>query len=444
MSRRFFAIAALLLLPVSLSAQSADELIDQQMPSILDSYKKLHAAPELSYFEEKSSAWVAGELRQAGFEVTDHFGKYPDPKLKPYGVVAVLRNGSGPVVLVRTDLDALPVQEATGLPYSSHVRATNEMGQDVPVMHACGHDIHMSVFVATARVLAQLRKQWHGTLIMIGQPAEERGAGAKAMLAGGLYEKFPRPDFAIGLHDNATLATGKIGWVSGPALASVDSVDVTIFGRGGHGAYPHTTIDPVVLAAETVLAWQTIVSREISPLDPAVVTVGSIHGGTKHNIIPDEVKLQLTVRAYKREVRDHIIEAIGRIARGIASTRGLPADRLPVVSVEEAESIPSTINDPKLVERLVTAWNKALGPANVQPMEPVMGGEDFGLYALPDHSIPAMQLWVGAVDPQKADAGARGEIVLPSLHSALFAPVPEPTIRTGTRAMVSAVLDLMQ
>ncbi|MEO8218737.1 MAG: M20/M25/M40 family metallo-hydrolase, partial [Acidobacteriota bacterium] len=227
-------------------------------------------------------------------------------------------------------------------------------------------------------------------------------------------------------------------------LASVDSVDVSIFGVGGHGAYPHMTIDPIVLAAETILAWQTIVSREISPLDPAVVTVGSIHGGTKHNVISDEVKMQLTVRAYKREVRDHIIEALGRTAKGIAAARGVAPDRMPVVSVEEAESIPSTVNDPKLIERLVTVWNKTLGAGSVQQMEPVMGGEDFGLYALPDHRIPAMMVWVGAVDPAKAASAAKGEVTLPSLHSALFAPVPDPTIRTGTRAVVAAVLDLMR
>ncbi|MEO8218720.1 MAG: M20/M25/M40 family metallo-hydrolase, partial [Acidobacteriota bacterium] len=235
MLKRVILAAAVLLVPLAAAAQTVDSLVDQQMPSILESYKKLHAAPELSYFEEKSAAWIAGELRPLGFEVTDHFGKYPDPKLQSFGLVAVMKNGKGPVVLVRTDLDALPVEEATGLSYASHVRTKNEQGQEVPVMHACGHDVHMSIFVATARVLSQLRNQWHGTLIMIGQPAEERGAGAKAMLAGGLYEKFPQPDYAIGFHDNATLAAGKIGWVSGPALASVDSVDVSIFGVGGHG-----------------------------------------------------------------------------------------------------------------------------------------------------------------------------------------------------------------
>ncbi|MEO6323732.1 MAG: amidohydrolase [Thermoanaerobaculia bacterium] len=426
-----------------LFAQTADQLIDKQMPSILDTYRQLHAAPELSYFEEKSAAYLVKELRAAGFEVTENVGKYPVPKLRSYGFVALLRNGKGPTVLVRTDLDGLPVEEQTGLPYASKVRMKNERGDDVPVMQACGHDIHMSTFLTTARVLVQLKHRWHGTLMMVGQPAEERGTGAKAMLADGLYERFPRPDYALAIHDNAVLPAGTIGWVSGPAMASVDSVDVTIRGAGGHGAYPHATIDPIVLAAETILLYQTIVSREISPLDPSVVTVGSIHGGTKHNIIPDEVKLQLTVRSYKKEVRDHIIGALGRIAAGVAQARGVPQDRMPIVSVEDHESIPACINDAKLVDRLVPVFTRALGAANVIHIEPVMGGEDFGLFALPGHDIPAFLFNAGAVEPAMVAAAAKGGPSLPSLHSSRFAPVPEPTIRTGARAMVAAVLDLM-
>ena len=315
------AILLVLLLSAALSsAQSLDPLldpmIDQQIGSLLTTYKMLHAAPELSHHEEKTSAFFASELRALGYTVTDHVGKYTKPEWTAYGVVAVMKNGAGPTVFVRTDLDALPVEEKTGLPYASTVRAKNDLGQEVPVMHACGHDIHITTMLGTAKTLAHLKDQWRGTLVLIGQPAEEVIDGARALLADGLYTRFPRPDFVIALHDSADLEAGKVGYTSGYAMASSTSVDIKIRGVGGHGSRPDSAKDPIVLAAQVILALQTIVSRENSPLDPAVITVGSIHGGTKHNIIPDEVNLQITVRAHREEVRLKLLAGIERITKG--------------------------------------------------------------------------------------------------------------------------------
>jgi amidohydrolase len=423
---------------------SLDAALDREMTSLLTAYKLLHAAPELSHHEEKTSAYVAKELRALGYDVTEHVGKYERPELVGYGVVAILRNGAGPTVLVRADMDALPVEEKTGLPYASTVKTKNEAGQDVSVMHACGHDIHVTSLVGTARLLAQMKGQWHGTLVLIGQPAEETGDGAKAMLNDDLYTRFPKPDFAVALHDNADLETGKVGIVPGYALASSSAVDIIVRGLGGHGSRPEATKDPVVLAAQIVLALQTIVSRENSPLDPAVVTVGTIHGGTKRNIISDEVTLQLTVRAYKEEVRQHILAAIKRIAEGSALAAGIPPERAPIVRVHETEYAPATYNDPALAERLSGAITAALGAPNVVRMPPIMASEDFDRLALENHQIPAVIFWVGAVDPAKVAASHQTGTPLPSLHSALFAPVPEPTIRTAVKAMTATVLELMK
>jgi amidohydrolase len=418
-------------------------MVDHELASLVTLYKGVHAAPELSHHEEKTSALLAAQLRALGFEVTEHVGKYRDPDLKGYGVVAVMKNGAGPTVLVRADMDALPVEEHTGLAYASHVRARDDSGTDVPVMHACGHDIHVATLIGTARMLSRLKSQWHGTLVLIGQPAEERIDGARAMLADGLYTRFPKPDFALALHDSAEMETGKVGYMSGYMLASSTSVDVTIRGAGGHGAYPHTTKDPIVMAAEYVLAVQTIVSRENSPLDPAVVTVGSIHGGTKHNLIPDEVHMQLSVRAYKEEVRQHILASLERIARGIALAGGVPEDRAPIVKASETEVTGATYNDPALTERVAGAVRAALGADNVLPVQASMGSEDFGLYGL-DHQIPTMMFRVGAIDAARIAKSKATGIPLPSLHSSLFWPVPEPTIRTGVIAMTAAVLDIMR
>lgn len=431
---------------LSLSAfaqQSIDVLIERELPKLLETYRHLHKYPEISYQEEKTSALLARELRESGFEVTERFGTYPEKGRTCYGVVAVMKNGGGPTVLVRTDMDALPVEEKTGLPYASTAKTRNDAGQEVAVMQACGHDIHMSSFLGTAAVLSKMKERWSGTLVMIGQPSEERGGGAHAMLKGGLYEKFPRPDYAIALHDNASLPAGTVGVTEGYSLANVTSVDITVRGLGGHGAYPHLTKDPVVLAAQIVLALQTIVSRENSPIDPAVVTVGSIHGGTKHNIIPDEVRLQITVRSYKEEVRKRIIKSIERIARGTAAAAGIPEDRMPICSVDENEYTAATYNNPALTQRVTRAMQAALGKEKVVKLDPVMGAEDFGAYSLND-AIPLCMFWLGAIEPSRVEKSEKDGIPLPSLHSSLFAPQPEPTIRTGVKATTSIVLDLMK
>ncbi|MDQ6624452.1 MAG: amidohydrolase, partial [Verrucomicrobiota bacterium] len=339
-------LVALSLAPAlsAFAEQTPQQIADAELPSLLTIYKDLHTHPELSGHEEKSSALVAKELKAAGCEVTDHVGKYENASMTGYGVVGVMKNGAGPTVLVRTDMDALPVTEETGLPYASKDTATTDDGKQVGVMQACGHDVHMSTFIGVARALAKLKEQWHGTIVFVAQPSEELGTGARALLKDGLYTRWPKPDFALGFHDKADLETGKIGVTEGYAYAAVDSVDVTVHGVGGHGAYPHKTKDPIVLSAEIINAWQTIASRENNPLDPIVVTVGSIHGGTKHNIIGNEVKMQLTVRTYKAEVRERVLAAIERIAKGEATALGFPTDKLPEVKVREDEFTPATYN----------------------------------------------------------------------------------------------------
>lgn len=441
MKIRLFLPLVLIVFACDVKAQSLDPMIERDLPSLLSTYKMLHAAPELSRREEKTAAFVAGELRKFGFTVTERIGKYQNAEWVGYGLVGVLKNGPGPTVLVRTDLDALPVEEKTGLPYASKVKTKNDAGVEVSVMHACGHDIHMTSFLGTARLLAELKNDWSGTLIMLGQPAEETGEGAKAMLRDDLYTKFPLPDFAIALHDKPDLETGKVGYTPGYAMASATSIDIKIRGVGGHGSAPESTKDPVVVAAQVVMALQTIVSRETSPLDPAVVTVGSIHGGTRYNIIPDEVNLQLTVRAYKEEVRRKVLDSIERIVKGVAATAGIPDDRAPEVKVSEGTG--STYNDPQLVERLVGAFKRALGEENVVKVNPVMGSEDFDYFGL-DQKIPTTLFWLGASEPSKVKAYRETGAPLPGWHSALFAPVPESTIRTGVKATTSAVLNLMK
>jgi hippurate hydrolase len=424
--------------------QTPQSLADAELPSLLAIYKDIHSHPELSGYEERTAALVAKELRAAGCQVTEHVGKYENSKLKAYGVVGVMKNGDGPTVLVRTDMDALPVHEETGLPYASTVTVKTEEGKEVPVMHACGHDAHMAMFIGVARALAKLKDQWRGAIIFVGQPAEETGSGARALLHAGLYEKFGKPKFALGFHDKADLQTGHIGVTEGYTYANVDSVDVTVRGVGGHGAYPHKTKDPIVLAAEMINAWQTIASRENNPLDPIVVTVGSIHGGTKHNIIPDEVKMQLTVRTYKGDTRERVLAAIDQIAKGCAMAAGIPGERAPIVSVSRDQFTPATYNNPDLTKRLVAVWKKSLGDEKVEIVDPTMGGEDFSEYSLPDHSIPAVDFHIGAVEPAKIAEYKQAGKELPSLHSSKFAPVPEPTIRVGIIGMTSAVLELMK
>jgi hippurate hydrolase len=415
--------------------ESVTSGINAEYTSLEALYKDLHARPELSLMEERTAGIMAGELRKAGFEVTERIGGF--------GVVGVLKNGPGPTVMIRTDLDGLPVQEETGLPYASKTRVKDLAGREVATMHACGHDIHMTVFAGTARLLASLKDRWSGTLVLIGQPAEERGIGARAMLADGLFQKFPKPDFALALHDSATLPAGTVGTIEGFMMANVDSVDITVRGVGGHGAYPHTTKDPIVLAARIVVALQTIVSREIRPVDPAVVTVGSIQGGTKHNIIPDEVKLQLTLRSYSDRVREQTLEAVKRICRGEAIAAGIPEDRMPVVTQAEGEFTPATFNDPTLTRRVRSTLTTWLGADNVTNIDAEMGGEDFGRYGRTAERVPICLFRLGAVAPDVYAESQRTGRALPSLHSNKFAPVPEPTIKTGITAMTAAALDLL-
>jgi len=422
---------------------SLDSAINREMAGLVDAYKFLHAHPELSRREEKTASFLASEFRSSGFDVTEHVGKWTQPDVQAYGVVALMKNGSGPLVMLRADMDALPVPEKTALPYASRVMTTNENGEAVSVMHACGHDTHMTSLLGAARVLSRHKDRWHGTLMLLAQPAEERYDGAKAMLDEGLYERFGKPDFAVALHADAALEAGKIGFCEGYALANVNSVDLTIRGRGGHGAYPHLTKDPIVLAAEFIVAVQTIVSRENSPLDPAVITVGSIHGGSKHNVIPDEVQLQLTVRSYKEEVRARLLQSIERVANGMAAAAGIPPERAPIFKVSD-EITPATYNNPELTRRLSETLRNTLGSENVVRRDPVMGGEDFGRFSLPDHSIPVALFWLGAVDPVRMRQSREKNVPLPSLHSSEFAPLPEPTLRTGVTALTSMVLDLMK
>jgi hippurate hydrolase len=409
--------------------------VDSIYPSLEELYKHLHQNPELSLQEEKTAQMMASELKKSGFEVIENIGGY--------GVAGILRNGSGPTLLIRTDMDALPLEEKTGLPYASKAKGVNAAGNEVNIMHACGHDIHMTVFVGTARALVQHKNRWKGTLVMIAQPAEENGLGANMMMQDGLYQKIPTPDYAIALHDNAFLPAGTLGFREGPFMASVDMVDLTVFGEGGHGAAPHTTIDPVVLSAQMVLVFQTIVSREINPIDPAVVTVGSIHGGTVHNIIPDEVKLQLTLRSYSKEVRNQSIAALHRICRNIALSAGLPEDRLPVIKIREPTT-PATVNDPVLTQRLVTLFKNNFGSENVVEMPPYMVGEDFSRYGMQEKKVPIFMFWLGAIDPDKVKQAEQSGEQLPSLHSPYFAPLPEPTIKTGVKAMYTAALELFK
>ena len=430
-------LAALsLVLNPSLLAQknSIDSYVSDHSSAWFDMYKQLHASPELSFHEEETAARLSGELRKLGFEVTEKIGGH--------GVVGVLKNGQGPTILVRADMDALPVVEETGLPYASTVTSVDDGGNTVGVMHACGHDLHMTTWLGTAQLLSAHKKHWSGTLVFIAQPAEERSGGAKNMLAEGLYEKFPRPDYVLAYHTHAGLAAGKIGYVSGYAMANVDFMKITIFGEGGHGAYPHTTKDPVVLAARTIVDLQTIVSREISPLEPAVVTVGKISGGTKGNIIPDQVEMELTLRSYSDQVKTELIEKIKRICIGNAISAGLPEDKYPEFWVRP-EDTPSLYNDPGLTEELSNALKATFGIDKVVEVAPVMAGEDLSLYGRVEPPVPICMFWLGAVDPENIKKAEAGEIELPSLHSSKFGPLAKPAIETGVTGMSLAVIHLM-
>lgn len=435
--------AVLALLSANLGAQELGTFVNSQLPGLVATYKTIHSHPELSHHEEHTSVLLAAELRKAGYTVTERVGKYPDGS-QAYGVVAVLQNGPGPRLLIRADMDALPVVEETGVPYASHVKATSASGQEVGVMHACGHDIHVTTLIGTARALAASKSKWHGTLMLIGQPSEEMIDGARAMLADHLYERFGNPDLAVALHDTNAHAAGTVGIRSGPAMAGSTSIDVVLRGIGGHGARPQEGKDPIVMAGQFIVQLQTIVSRQESPLDPAVVTVGDIHGGTKRNIIPNEVKLEITARAFSEHGRQVIVDGVRRTAQGVAVSAGVPDDLAPIVTVLDAESAPVTYNDPKLTARVKSALIGALGTENVVDDEPIMASEDFGNLGLENHAIPTVIFWVGAMDPGKfASARAEGK-TLPGLHTSRFEPAPEPTLRTGVTAMTSVAIALLQ
>lgn len=424
--------------PLTVHASSLDSSlalsVSKALPELEKLYLHLHQHPELSYQEKATGQRMAKELSALGFEVTDNYGGY--------GVVGIFKNGDGPTVMIRADIDGLPIIEQTGKPYASVVTTTDADNQSVGIMHGCGHDIHMTSLIGTAEQLVKHKSDWQGTLMMVAQPAEEVGGGAKAMLAQGLFTEFPTPDFVLGLHVSASVPAGKVAIAPGYALANVDSVDITIKGKGGHGAYPHMTIDPVVLAARTVMALQTISSREISPLEPNVITVGSIHGGSKHNIISNEVKLQLTLRSYNPQVRQQQIAAIKRMTKGIAMSAGLPDSLMPVVYVHEDETIPSTYNAPELASLVQASIEREIGKTNVVKSEPVMAGEDFGLYGLTSQKRPITIFWLGAVEPKLYEASKASGERLPSLHSSQFAPDYPLTISTGVRAMSRSAMDL--
>jgi hippurate hydrolase len=405
--------------------------IDKNYTYLESLYKDLHTHPELSLQEEETAARLGREMRELGFDVTRNVGGH--------GLVCILHNGDGPTVLVRTDLDALPVTEHTGLLYASKVRTRDKSGNDVGVMHACGHDMHMTCWVGTAKTLAAMKDCWRGTLMFIGQPAEESGAGARNMLEDGLFKRFRKPDFGLALHCDHRSPYGTISYTDGLALANVDSVDVTIHGKGGHGAAPHTTVDPIVLAARIILDLQTIVSRETNPTDPCVVTVGSIHAGTKHNIIPNEVKMQITVRSTKDSVRAHTLAAIERITKAAAQAARAPE---PTVKVDPGEFTPALLNDRDLTRKTVALFKDVLGPDKVLERPPIMGGEDFSRYGR--EGVPIFMYFLGTVLPERvAESEREGARPLPSLHSDLYYPVPDPSIRTGVLTMSAAVLNLI-
>ena len=420
---------------ISLGPISSNALAKYNIDEIVNLYKFLHSNPELSWQEDKTASHLADILEADGYEVTRGVGKK--------GVVAILENGKGPTLMIRADMDALPVEEKTNLKYASKVRQINRFGKEVPVMHACGHDIHMSVLIGTAKNLISMKNSWSGTLMLVLQPAEEVGQGSLAMLEDGLFERFPRPDFNLALHVGGMGPAGTIGYQLGYAMANVDSVDIIVNGVGGHGAYPHTTIDPIVLASQIVLSLQTIVSRKIDPLEPAVVTVGSIHGGLKHNIISEEVRLQLTLRSYSDEVREKTIDEIKKIVKGLGIAAGLPESKMPKVLLKD-EYTPALYNDPEFSRKVLSFISEEIGDENVSEISAVMGGEDFARYGRQDPKIPSLLFWLGGTSKEDWKKYQNNEIELVSIHSPFFAPDPKPTITTGIKAMSASALGLLK
>ena len=415
----------------------ASAFIESEQPQLIGIYKDLHEHAELSHQEARTSGIVAKALREAGYTVTERVGKYPDGS-QAYGVVGMMKNGPGPILLVRADMDALPIVEETGVPYASHVTTKDRAGETVGVMHACGHDVHATVLIGTARALANDKASWHGTLMLIAQPSEETIDGAKAMVADGLYQRFGTPDEVIGLHDTSALPAGKVAVISGAAMASSTSIDVLIRGIGGHGSAPQAGRDPVSLAALFITQMQTIVSRDEDPMDPTVVTVGAIHGGTKRNIIPDEVKLELTTRSFSAKSRQVVIDGLK------ARAAGLPPEKSVIVTVLEDESTPVLVDDPKLAAKMLPVLQAALGKENViSTSHGVMASEDVGVFGL-DGKIPVAYFSLGAADPAKLAAATAAGKALPGPHTSHFEPLPGPTLKTGVEVLTAAAESLLQ
>jgi amidohydrolase len=426
----FLTAFSLFLSSASAQASSGSKEVEAVYPEAHALYLDLHQNPELSGHETQTAAKLAGRLRGLGYELTEHVGGT--------GIVAILKNGAGPTVMLRTELDALPVEEKTGLPYASKVRAKDDAGHDVPVAHACGHDLHMAALVGTAAIMAHSKNTWHGTLMLIGQPAEETISGAKAMIADGLFQRFPNPDVGVAMHVDNLLPAGQAGITSGIYNTNADSLRITIYGKGGHGSAPHTTIDPIVIAARTILTLQTITSRELKPGEMAVITVGYIQAGTKNNIIPDHAELGLTVRTFKPEIRKQILAAIARITKAEAEAGGAPREPL----IEHYESTDSVYNSPALAQRLRAPLEAALGKTNVITTEPITPSEDYAFFV--EQGVPSLYFSLGGADPEKfAQAKATG-VMLPSNHSPLFAPDADPALHTGIAAEVAVLRNLLQ
>ena len=427
----------LILLIISLSSfkerKSIEESIKKDIPYLKSLYLDIHQNPEISLMEKETSKKLANELEKIGFEVTRNFGGY--------GVVGIFKNGNGPTILYRTDMDALPMKEKTGLSYASQIITKNFDGNDVGTMHSCGHDMHMTVWTGTARALVERKNEWKGTIIMIGQPAEEIGAGAAMMLNEGLFEKYPIPDYGIALHSSPTIPSGKVGFGKGYTMANTESVDIKVFGQGAHGASPHMSIDPIVTASIIVMELQTIVSRNINPLDDAVITVGSFQGGTKHNIIPDEVKLQLTIRTYKEEVRKLIHKRIKEICNGIASSMGLDKSQWPEVIIPEKYT-PANFNDSKLVDLMMNSSKEIIGANNVIVSDPQMVGEDFSRFGNTKEKIPTVLYWLGTVPDDRMKKYEAGNYALPGLHSPFYYPEIERSIITGIKVNTQAMIKI--
>jgi len=426
------------------SQANLDDAINRELDDLVTAYKTIHAAPELSGHEEKTSSYIAAQLKALGYNVTENIGKFQNRTWKGYGVAGILKNGNGPTVLVRTEMDALPLIEKTALPYASIVKVKNDVGVEVGVMHACGHDIHMAVFLGVAKIMVDMKAKWNGTILMVAQPAEEAGpgaSGAEAMLNDGLYTQFPKPDYIVGLHQTPALVTGKVGLMSGYSNAVSGTGEIVVRGVAAHPARPQDAKDPVVMSAELILALQTIVSRETNPFDPVTLTIGVIEGGTASNIIPEEVHLKFNVRALNNEVYDKTIAAIARMANGVAETSGVPENRMPIVT--SLKGYPANYNDPALTDRISKVFKKVMGEENVINTKPLLTGEDFSYYSL-DKTIPSLFFSIGSADPQKYNESLKTGIPLPSNHSPFMTPVPDTTIKTGVKAMSSAIFELLR